>query len=159
MKEVEYELEPQDIYENFGFLFAEKYDVSQGKWINKQIDNNYIVGKILDPVLAKDIKSGDKIISLNGKDFDFNKEQTDIISNADSAEFEFLTNQGNTVKKDLVKDEYYTHSPMIDINSINFNKIDTKSGSIEVNLEFDVSSNYIAEYHDDLWNALQGSYL
>lgn len=157
LKEINYEVVPQDLYENFGFLFGEKLDVKKGEWSFKKIDNYFVVGKILDPILASEIKSGYKVIKLNGKQFDFNEDQQNIISNAETAEFQFQSNKGEIIEKSLKRYDYYTHTPKIDIKSINFNKIDTKNGNVEFNLEFDVSSNYTAEYHKELWNALQGS--
>ena len=42
------------------------------------IMKNYIVGKIYNLDLAKNLKSGDSIISLNNKKFTNSKEQKDI---------------------------------------------------------------------------------
>ena len=157
LRQIKYELLPQDLYDNFGFILGEKFDVSKNEWIYKKIDNHYVVGKILEPSLANEIKSGDKIITLNGEKFELNEEQKNIILEAASADFQFQSNQGKIINKSLSRYDYYTHTPIIDIESINFNKIDTKNGNVEFNLEFDVSSNYTAEYHEELWNALQGS--
>ena len=95
LKEIKYEVVPQDIYENFGFLFGEKLDVKKREWSFKKIDNYFVVGKILDPILASEIKSGYKVIKLNGKQFDFNEDQQNIISNAETAEFQFQSKNGD----------------------------------------------------------------
>ena len=104
LKEINYEVVPQDIYENFGFLFGEKLDV-------KKRDNYFVVGKILDPILASEIKSGYKVIKLNGKQFDFNEDQQNIISNAETAEFQFQSSKGEIIEKSLKRYDYYTHTP------------------------------------------------
>ena len=58
-----------DVYLNdFGFGFQVDWDYKNKKTFFRKNDNgNYIVGKIYNLDLAKNLKSGDAIISLNNK--------------------------------------------------------------------------------------------
>ena len=72
-----------DIYLNdFGFLLQYDWDDKSKKTFFRKDDNgNYIVGKIYNLDLAKNLKSGDSIISLNNKKFTNNQEQKNILKN------------------------------------------------------------------------------
>tara|TARA_Y100000590_G_scaffold53396_1_gene55855 strand:- start:1480 stop:2991 length:1512 start_codon:yes stop_codon:yes gene_type:complete len=154
LKSTEYKMVPINFWENFGFRFAEKFDSELRDWTTITKDGYYLVGKVFDPILAQEVKTGDKIISLNGKKFEWSHEQAELLENESVLTFKFLNKENKFIEKKLEKYEYEAYSPVLDIESLNFNKIDTKNGVIEVNIEYDVSAIYDAESHPDLWKAV-----
>ena len=81
-----------DTYLNdFGFLLQYDWDDKNKKTFFRKDDNgNYIVGKIYNLDLTKDLKSGDSIISLNNKKFTNSQEQKDILKNDNKIKAEFF---------------------------------------------------------------------
>ena len=76
---------------NFGFILQYDWDDKSKKtFFRKDNNGNYIVGKIYNLDLAKNLKSGDSITKLNSKKFTNNQEQKDILKNDNKIKVEFF---------------------------------------------------------------------
>ena len=93
---------------DFGFGFQVDWDDKNKKTFYRKDDNgNYIVGKIYNLVLAKNLKSGDSIISLNNKKFTNSKEQKNILKNDKEVKVEFFNQKKGNFTLDIDRKERY----------------------------------------------------
>ena len=56
-------------FDNFGFDLMEKYNKKSGSWEFVKEDGNFLVGRIYDSNILKDLKTGDQILKANQKNF------------------------------------------------------------------------------------------
>jgi len=137
-----------DIYLNdFGFLLQYDWDDKNKKTFYRKDDNgNYIVGKIYNLDLAKNLKSGDSIINLNSKKFTNNQEQKDILKNDNKIKVEFFNQKSGIFTLDLERKEFYLTDAFLQLEDISINSIDQKSGIYEVRFVYNFSKLYGDSY-------------
>jgi len=137
-----------DIYLNdFGFLLQYDWDDKNKKSTYRKDDNgNYIVGKIYNLDLAKNLKSGDAIIKLNSKKFTNNQEQKDILKNDNKIKVEFFNQKSGIFTLDLERKEFYLTDAFLQLEDISINSIDQKTGIYEVRFVYNFSKLYGDSY-------------
>jgi len=137
-----------DIYLNdFGFLLQYDWDDKNKKSTYRKDDNgNYIVGKIYNLDLAKNLKSGDSIIKLNSKKFTNNQEQKDILKNDNKIKVEFFNQKKGIFTLDLERKEFYLTDAFLQLEDISINSIDQKTGIYEVRFVYNFSKLYKDSY-------------
>ena len=137
-----------DIYLNdFGFLLQYDWDDKNKKSTYRKDDNgNYIVGKIYNLDLAKNLKSGDSIIKLNSKKFTNNQEQKDILKNDNKIKVEFFNQKSGIFTLDLERKEFYLTDAFLQLEDISINSIDQKTGIYEVRFVYNFSKLYKDSY-------------
>ncbi len=146
--EHEWEKVVGDVYLNdFGFILQYDWNNSDKKtFYRKNAKGNYIVGKIYDLDLAKNLKSGDSIIKLNGKKFVNNEEQKNILKNDKEVKVEFFNpNKGNFIL-DLARNERNLSDAYLQIEDISINSIDQKFGTYQVRFIYNFSKLYNESY-------------
>ena len=137
-----------DVYLNdFGFVLQYDWDDKNKKTFYRKDDNgNYIVGKIHNLDLAKSLKSGYSIISLNNKKFTNSKEQKDILKNENKIKVEFFNQKKGNFILDLERKENYLTDAFLQLEDISINSIDQKSGIYEVRFVYNFSKLYGDSY-------------
>ena len=146
--EHEWEKVVGDVYLNdFGFILQYDWNNNDKKtFYRKNAKGNYIVGKIYDLDLAKNLKSGDLIIKLNNKKFVNNEEQKNILKNDKEIKVEFFnSNKGNFIL-DLVRSERNLTDAFLQIEDISINSVDQKSGTYQVRFVYNFSKLYGQSY-------------
>ena len=146
--EHEWEKVVGDVYLNdFGFILQYDWNNNDKKtFYRKNAKGNYIVGKIYDLDLAKNLKSGDSIIKLNGKKFVNNEEQKNILKNDKEVKVEFFNpNKGNFIL-DLARNERNLSDAYLQIEDISINSIDQKFGTYQVRFIYNFSKLYNESY-------------
>ena len=138
-------------FNNFGFDLKEKFNVNSGNWEFSKLNENFQIGRIYDTQLLKIFKDGDQILKANTKKF-----FPEILNENETIEFEVLSD-GKIIKKKLTKLMFYSFDPTLDIKYLDFNKIDTKNGTVEFSLKYDIFSNYFSDGHPDLWKAVENN--
>ncbi len=136
-------------FENFGFDLMEKFNQKSDSWVFSKENGNFLVGRIYDSKLLKSFKTGDQILKANQKNF-----KPEILNEYDTIEFEILNND-EIIKKKISKSTYHSFDPTLDIKYLDFNKIDTKNGTVEFSIKYDIFSRYFSEGHPKLWNAVE----
>ncbi len=147
-KDHEWEKVIGDIYLNdFGFVLQYDWDDKNKKTFYRKDDNgNYIVGKIHNLNLAKSLKSGYSIISLNNKKFTNSKEQKDILKNENKIKVEFFNQKKGNFILDLERKENRLTDAFLQLEDISINSIDQKSGIYEVRFVYNFSKLYGDSY-------------
>ena len=102
-----YSMRPTGLYNTYGFVLKENYNIPENKWEFSKSNGNYQAGKIFDPELIKNITPGDEIISLNGKEFDY-----ELFKNENELLFEFKTTKNENLKKNLKSKQYSIFDPV-----------------------------------------------
>ena len=133
-----------DVYLNdFGFSLQVDWDDKNKKTFYRKDDNgNYIVGKIYNLVLAKNLKSGDSIISLNNKKFTNSKEQKNIFKNDKKIKAEFFNQKNGNFTLDIERKDYSLTDAYLQFEDISINSIDQKTGIYEVRFVYNFSKEY-----------------
>ena len=137
-----------DIYLNdFGFLLQYDWDDKNKKTFYRKDNNgNYIVGKIYNLDLAKNLKSGDSIISLNNKKFTNNQVQKDILKNDNKIKAEFFNQKKGNFTLDIERKKFYLTDAFLQLEDISINSIDQKTGIYEVRFVYNFSKLYGDSY-------------
>jgi hypothetical protein len=132
---------------NFGFILQYDWDDKSKKtFFRKDNNGNYIVGKIYNLDLAKDLKSGDSIISLNNKKFTNNQEQKDILKNDKKIKVEFFNQKNGNFTLDIDRKDHYLTDAFLQLEDISINSIDQKTGIYEVRFVYNFSKLYGDSY-------------
>jgi len=157
----EYNYIPGDTFLNdFGYVRLYELDELNEKWNYRKDDNgNYLVGKIHRLDLAHHIKSGNSIISLNGKKFVYDEKQIELLQNSDEIKVEFFDDEKGNFILDLKKQKEFVADSLFDLEYISVNKIDIKEGIFELRLQYDVSYIFEEEFHKKLYAVAVGTIL
>jgi len=137
-----------DIYLNdFGFILQYDWDDKNKKsTYRKDDDGNYIVGKIYNLDLAKNLKSGDSIIKLNSKKFVNSEEQKNILKNDKEVKVEFFNQKKGNFTLDIDRKERYLSDAYFEFVDISINSIDQKLGIYEARFVYNFSKLYGDSY-------------
>ncbi len=137
-----------DIYLNdFGFILQYDWnDENKKTFYRKDNNGNYIVGKIYDLDLAKNLKSGDSIIKLNSKKFVNSEEQKNILKNGKEVKIEFFNQKKGNFTLDIDRKERYLTDAYFQFEDISINSIDQKLGTYEVRFIYNFSKLYGDSY-------------
>ncbi len=149
LAQLNYNFVNQVSFNNFGFDLMEKFEKKSGSWEFVKENGNFLVGRIYDPKLLKIFKTGNQILKANQKNFN-----PGMLNENDTIEFEILSKK-EIIKKKISKSIYYSFDPTLDIKYLDFNKIDTKNGTVEFSIKYDIFSNYGSEGHPKLWNVVE----
>ncbi len=132
---------------DFGFILEYDWDDKNKKTFYRKDNNgNYIVGKIYNLDLAKNLKSGDSIISLNNKKFTNNQEQKDILKNDNKIKAEFFNQKKGNFTLDIERKKFYLTDAFLQLEDISINSIDQKTGIYEVRFVYNFSKLYGDSY-------------
>ena len=132
---------------DFGFILEYDWDDKNKKTFYRKDNNgNYIVGKIYNLDLAKNLKSGDSIISLNNKKFTNNQEQKDILKNDKEVKIEFFNQKKGNFTLDIERKKFYLTDAFLQLEDISINSIDQKTGIYEVRFVYNFSKLYGDSY-------------
>jgi len=132
---------------DFGFILEYDWDDKNKKTFYRKDNNgNYIVGKIYNLDLAKNLKSGDSIISLNNKKFTNNQEQKDIFKNDNKIKAEFFNQKKGNFTLDIERKKFYLTDAFLQLEDISINSIDQKTGIYEVRFVYNFSKLYGDSY-------------
>ena len=148
-----------DIYLNdFGFLLQYDWDDKSKKTFFRKDDNgNYIVGKIYNLDLAKNLKSGDSIISLNNKKFTNNQEQKDILKNDKKIKVEFFNQKNGNFVLDIDRKDHYLTDAYLQLEDISINSINQKTGIYEVRFVYNFSKLYNEDSYKYFYKIADGN--
>ena len=143
-KDHEWEKVIGDVYLNdFGFNFQADWDDKNKKTFDRKDDNgNYIVGKIYNLDLAKNLKSGDSIICFNNKKFTNSKEQKNIWDNENKIKVEFFNQKKGNFTLHLERKGNSLTDAYLQLEDISINSIDQKAGIYEVRFVYNFSKEY-----------------
>ena len=132
---------------DFGFILEYDWDDKNKKTFYRKDNNgNYIVGKIYNLDLAKNLKSGDSIISLNNKKFTNNQVQKDILKNDNKIKAEFFNQKKGNFTLDIERKKFYLTDAFLQLEDISINSIDQKTGIYEVRFVYNFSKLYGDSY-------------
>ena len=132
---------------DFGFILEYDWDDKNKKTFYRKDNNgNYIVGKIYNLDLAKNLKSGDSIISLNNKKFTNNQEQKDILKNDKEVKIEFFNQKKGNFILYIERKKFYLTDAFLQLEDISINSIDQKTGIYEVRFVYNFSKLYGDSY-------------
>ena len=142
----------------FSFGFQVDWDDKNKKTFFRKDDNgNYIVGKIYDLDLARNLKSGDSIINLNNKKFTNSKEQKDILKNENKIKVEFFNQKKGNFILDIERKESNLTDAYLQLEDISINSIDQKSGIYEVRFVYNFSKVYNGDRYKNFNDIADGT--
>jgi len=132
---------------DFGFNLQMDWNYSEKKALHRKDENsNFIVGKLYNLDLARELNSGDLIIKLNNKKFENSEEQKIILKNDKNINIEFYNETKGNFVLDLVRNEHYLTDAYFQIEDISINSIDQKSGTYEFRFIYNFSKLYGESY-------------
>ncbi len=143
------------IFNDFGFQLLFDIDNKNKTIFRKNSKDNFLVGKIHDLNLAKIIKTGDSIVSINNKNFKDIKQLSDAIDKDQKIKIIFLDQKNEEIILDLIKKKYFITEELFQIEDISINSIDQKNGIFEIRLYYNFAKLFTKEAYKNFYNIVE----
>ena len=117
------------------------------------IGSKVLKEKSLD--LAKNIKSGNSIITINDQKFINDEKQKEMLLKNDKIKVEFFDSQKGNFILDIARKEQILTDVLLDIEDISVNSIDLKQGTFEVRLKYDAGYQFFKNAHEKLYSVAE----